>query len=258
VPGRFAGKVAIVTGAASGIGEATARRLAAEGAAVVVADRDEAGARRVADAIAGRARPCVVDIADPDAGAAMVREARDAFGRLDVLVNNAASGAIGRVHETSLEDWSRTLAVNLTGHFLAMRAAIDVMLAQGVRAIVNLASVAALTAEAGIGAYAAAKAGLLALTRNVAAEYGRHGIRANAVCPGASETPPTRAFVQAVDGIRDRMEAANPMRRLGRAEEVAALVCFLASDEASYVNGGTFVVDGGAFADSTVGLLGDG
>ena len=137
-----------------------------------------------------------------------------------------------------------------------MRAVIPVMLAQGRGAIVNMGSVAGLTAEAGLGVYAAAKAGLAALTRNVAAEYGRLGIRANCVCPGAIETPPTQAFIQAVDGVRARMERATPMRRLGRAEEVAALVCFLASDEASYVNGATYVVDGGASADGTVGLLG--
>jgi NAD(P)-dependent dehydrogenase (short-subunit alcohol dehydrogenase family) len=257
--GRFAGKVALVTGAASGIGEATARRLAAEGAAVVVADIDAAGAHRVTEGIAaagGRASACVADLANAAAVERMVRHASEAFGRLDVLHNNATSGAMGRVHETTLEDWSRTLAVNLTGHFLAMRAAIPLMLAQGGGAIVNMGSVAALTAEAGLGAYAAAKAGLIALTRNVAAEYGRHGIRANVVCPGAIATPPTRAFIQAVEGVRERMERANPMRRLGTADEVAALVCFLASDEASYVNGATYVVDGGAFADNTIGLLG--
>jgi NAD(P)-dependent dehydrogenase (short-subunit alcohol dehydrogenase family) len=177
---RFADRVALVTGAASGIGEATARRFAAEGASVVVADVNEAGAARVADAIAaagGRASACTADIADPVAVERLVGHATTTFGRLDVLHNNATSATMGRLHETSLEDWQRTLAVNLTGHFLAMRAAIPVMLAQGRGAIVNMGS-------------------------------------------------------------------------------VAALVCFLASDEASYVNGATYVVDGGASADGTVGLLG--
>jgi NAD(P)-dependent dehydrogenase (short-subunit alcohol dehydrogenase family) len=260
MPGRFAGKVALVTGAASGIGEATARRLAAEGAHVVVADVNAEGAEHMVETIiaaGGRASACPTDIANPDAVERMVRQATDVCGRLDVLHNNATSGTMGRVHETSIADWNRTLAVNLTGHFLAMRAAIPVMLAQRSGAIVNMASVAALVAEAGLGAYSAAKAGLIALTRNVAAEYGRHGIRANCICPGAIETPPTRAFIAAVGGTRARMERATPMRRLGRAEEVAALVCFLASDEASYINGATYVVDGGASADNTVGLLGE-
>lgn len=256
---RFAERVAVVTGAASGIGAATALRLAREGAAVVVADVDGAGATDVVQRITrtgGRAVACVVDITDADAVAAMIATATDAFGRLDVLHANATRGTMGRVHEMTLRDWETTLAVNLTGHFLAMRAALPVMLAQGRGAIVTMSSGAALAAEAGLGAYAAAKAGLIALTRNVAAEYGRHGIRANCICPGAIDTPPTRAFIRVVDGVQARMERATPMRRLGTADEVAALVCFLASDEASYVNGATYTVDGGASADASVGLLG--
>jgi meso-butanediol dehydrogenase/(S,S)-butanediol dehydrogenase/diacetyl reductase len=257
---RFAGRVAIVTGGGSGIGEATVVRLAREGAAVVVADIDLGAAERVTGLVVGaggRACACEVDIADPLQVEAMVASTVDRFGRLDVLDNNATSGSMGRVADISIADWTRTLTINLSGHFFAMRAAIPVMQAQGGGAIVNLASVAALTAEAGLGAYAAAKSGLIALTRNVASEYARDGIRCNVVCPGGIETPPTRAFIQAIDGVRPKMERANPMRRLGQADEVAAMVCFLASDEASYVTGGTFVVDGGAFADNSVGLLGD-
>lgn len=256
---RFSGRVAIVTGAASGIGEATARRLAREGAAVVVADLLADGASRVADAIqadGGQALAQRVDIADTESVARLVDATLDAFGAIHVLDNNATSGCMGRVGDLSVADWNRTLAVNLTGHFLVIRTALPHLLAAGGGAIVNVSSVAALTAEAGLGAYAAAKAGLLALTRNVAAEYGREGLRCNAICPGAIATPPTNAFIAAVDGVRERMERANPMRRLGRAEEVAALVSFLASDEASFVNGATYVVDGGAFADASVGLLG--
>jgi meso-butanediol dehydrogenase/(S,S)-butanediol dehydrogenase/diacetyl reductase len=122
--------------------------------------------------------------------------------------------------------------------------------------IVNISSAAGVQAEEGLGAYASAKAGLLALTRNLAAEYGRRGIRCNAVCPGAVLTPPTRAFLSAVDGIQERMERATPLRRIAAAEEIASVVVFLASDESSYVNGATIMVDGGATATNQVGLLG--
>lgn len=256
---RLSGRVAAVTGGASGIGEATAVRLAAEGARVVVGDVNEAGAARVAEEIVrrgGSAVPCAVDIADPASVEAFLETTLHAFGALHVVDNNATAGGMGRVGDVTVADWNRTLAVNLTGHFLVIRASLPHLLAAGGGSIVNVSSVAALTAEAGLGAYAAAKAGLLALTRNVAAEYGALGIRCNAVCPGAIATPPTKAFIAAVDGMRERMERANPMRRLGRAEEVAALVAFLASDDASFVNGATYVVDGGAYADKSVGLLG--
>ena len=130
------------------------------------------------------------------------------------------------------------------------------MLERGAGVIVNMSSAAALRVEEGIGAYAAAKAGLIALTRQIAVEYGRRGIRANCVCPGAVATPPPLAFITAVDGVRERMEAASPLRRIADPAELASVVVFLASDEASFVNGATIVVDGGATADNTVGLLG--
>jgi NAD(P)-dependent dehydrogenase (short-subunit alcohol dehydrogenase family) len=252
------GKVVLVTGAASGIGAASARRFAAEGARVVVADLDAGGARRMAAEIGPAASAVAADIADPRAAEAAVRHALDVWGRLDVLHNNAASGAPGRIADLDPATWDRTLAVNLSGHFYVTRAALPVMLAQGSGVIVNMASAAALRVEAGIGAYAAAKAGLVALTRQVAVEYGRRGIRANCVCPGAVATPPTLAFAAAVEGVRERMEAASPLGRIGEAEELASVVVFLASDEASFVNGATIVVDGGATADNTIGLMGGG
>jgi len=252
---RFEGRVALVTGGGSGIGEATCRRLADEGARVVVADVDEAAARRVAEAVGGSA--VRADVSDPTQSAAMIRHAVDVFGRLDVLDNNATGdGTIGRLADVDVAAWQRALAVNLTGPFLAIKFALPVMLAQGKGAIVNIASNAALEAEEGLGAYASAKAGLLALTRNVAAEYGRRGIRCNVISPGAVETPPTKAFLAAVDGIRAKMERANTLRRLGQPEEIAAAVAFLASDDASFVNGTLVVVDGGAHAANQVGLLG--
>jgi len=247
--------VALVTGGGSGIGEATCRRLAAEGAKVVVVDIDEASAQRVAGEIGGTAFRA--DVANPVQSEAMIEHAVETYGRLDVLDNNATGGGtIGRIADIDLEAWNRALAVNLTAPFLAIKFALPVMLGQGKGAIVNIASNAALQAEEGLGAYASAKAGLLALTRNVAAEYGRRGIRCNVVSPGAVETPPTKAFVAAVDGIRAKMERANTLRRLGQPDELAAAVAFLASDDASFVNGALYVVDGGAHAANQVGLIG--
>jgi len=252
---RFEDRVALVTGGGSGIGEATCRRLAAEGARVVVVDIDETGAQRVAGEIGGSAFRA--DVANPVQSEAMIEHAVETYGRLDVLDNNATGGGtIGRIADLDLEAWNRALAVNLTAPFLAIKFALPVMLAQGKGAIVNIASNAALQAEEGLGAYASAKAGLLALTRNVAAEYGRRGIRCNAISPGAVETPPTKAFFAAVDGIRARIERANTLRRLGQPEELAAVVAFLASDDASFVNGALYVVDGGAHAANQVGLIG--
>jgi meso-butanediol dehydrogenase / (S,S)-butanediol dehydrogenase / diacetyl reductase len=253
----IAGKVALITGGASGIGAATARRLVAEGARVVLADIDLEGAQRLASELGAKASTVRGDIAEAADAAAMVKHALDVFGALDILHNNAAMGLPGRIAEMDVEGWSRTIAINLSGHFFVTRHALPAMIEHGAGTIVNMSTAAALTVEEGLGAYAAAKAGVIALTRQVAIEYGRHGIRANCICPGAVATPPTMAFVGAVEGVRARIEAATPLRRMASAEEVANVVVWLASDEASYVNGATIVVDGGATVDKNVGLLGE-
>jgi NAD(P)-dependent dehydrogenase (short-subunit alcohol dehydrogenase family) len=251
------GKVALVTGGASGIGEATARRFAEEGARVIVADVDAEGAHRVAAEIGAAAAAIGTDITRPEDVEKMVSLAVQRFGRLDVVHNNAASGWPGKIGDLDAGAWSRTVALNLTGHFQVTRAALPAMLENGGGAFVNMSSAAALLVEEGLGAYAAAKAGVIALTRQTAVEYGRRGIRANCICPGAIATPPTLAFIRMREGLQARMEGANPLRRLGRPEEVAAVVVFLASDDAAFINGATLMVDGGSTADKSIGLLGE-
>jgi NAD(P)-dependent dehydrogenase (short-subunit alcohol dehydrogenase family) len=251
VPSRLAGKVALITGAGSGIGEATARRFAAEGAAVLVVDVDDAAASAVARAIeraGGRAESVRADVGEPDDVAAMVACALERFGRLDVLHNNAAFGDFAPAAEISLESWQRTLAVNLTGPFLAAKHALPAMVAQGGGVILSTASVAAVVAEDRLAAYCATKAGLVALTRSIAVEYAPHGVRANSICPGTIATGRFDARMEKMPELRRRMERAHPVGRLGTAEEVAGLAAYLASDEAAFITGGTYVIDGGGTA----------
>lgn len=256
---RFVGKVVLITGAGSGIGEATAKRFAEEGAGIVVVDINEAAAVRVTDEIrerGGTASARRADVAQPADAEGMVQHAVHTFGRLDVLHNNATSGTLGLVADMSVDDWNRALAVNLTAPFLASKFALPAMIAQGGGVIINMSSDAGLMAEYGLSAYGAAKAGVISLTRSIAAEYARHNIRANCISPGGVLTPPTLAFINAVDGIEERMRQAHPVGRLGRPEEIANVVLFLASDDASFVTGACYVVDGGSMATKSVNLMG--
>ncbi len=253
--GRLAGRVAIVTGAASGIGRATALALAREGAAVVVADLNAAGAKQVAAEIetaGGRALGQATDVASEASVVAMVAAAVDTFGGLDVLHNNAAAsdpavmGGDGEVTALSLETWERTLAVNLRGPMLGCKHAIPRMLERGGGVIVNTSSASGLTGDLVRTAYGVSKAGLDGLTRYVATQYGKRGIRCNAIAPGVIATPALAANVP--PELIAVYERSHLTPRLGTPEDIAVMVVFLASDEAAFVTGQVLSVDGGLLA----------
>ncbi|MEQ8965880.1 MAG: SDR family oxidoreductase [Azospirillaceae bacterium] len=248
---RFEGKVAIVTGAASGIGRAIAARLAAEGAAIVAFDRDgdalEAATADIADAGGGGASGLTGSVTDGEAAAEAVAIARDRFGRLDVLVNNAAFTIHPNLEACPPEAWREEIEVTLTGPYTLCRAALPAMGRGG--AVVNIGSVNALV-YLGNPAYSAAKAGLANFTRALAVEYGPKGIRANMVSPGTVETEaPTWVARRRKDpAIFDKLARWYPVGRVGRPTDIASAVAFLASDEAGFVNGANLVVDGGLTA----------
>lgn len=253
--GRLAGRVTLVTGAASGIGAATARLFAQEGARVMLADIQDALGQAVADAITadgGTARYVHADVAVAEDVAGMVHATVAAFGRLDVLVNNAGMGRGGFVTELAEEDWDRVLDVDLKSVYLGCKYAIPEMRKTGGGAIVNTASVAGLRGSARLTAYSAAKAGVINLTRSVAAEAGQYGIRVNCVCPGIIRTPIWRTVIdlpaEAQDALWQRMAARVLLGRVGLPEDVARAILFLASDDAAYITGAALVVDGGLTA----------
>ena len=249
--GRVEGKIALITGAGSGIGAATARLFASEGAHVIIGEIDEASGKRVAAEIGRNAAFIKTNVRDPKQVEAMIKFAVDRYGRLDILHNNAFTTNSGAVGEMSLEGWHQTIEITLTGVFYGMRFALPQMVAQGGGAIVNTASISGLFGDYQMGAYNAGKAGVINLTRTAAIEYAQKNIRVNAVCPGMIETPPVTKMLE---GARDPNRAtksarhSHPMGRLGRPEEIAKVVLFLASDDASFMTGSIVVADGGATA----------
>jgi NAD(P)-dependent dehydrogenase (short-subunit alcohol dehydrogenase family) len=261
--GRLDGKVAIITGGASGMGEATARLFVREGARVVIGDIQVDRARAVAGALGDACVAIPVDVTSGEDVQSLVRTAVSTFGRLDVVYNNAGggprpesraqSGVGGAIADMSEEAWDATVDLNLKSVFLGMKHAIPQLIAHGGGSIISTASVSAYMGMRGQGAYGAAKGGVVQLTRVAAIEYAAQGIRVNCICPGATLTPLLYDFPgreQSRDELEATLKVTQPIPRAGLAEDIANAALWLASDESSFVTGQAIVVDGGWMASS--------
>jgi dihydroanticapsin dehydrogenase len=248
--GRISGKVCVVTGAGSGIGRASAVRLAAEGGHVLCSDIHADSAAATAAQIlsaGGSAKPREVDVADSSAVDAMIADAVQTYGRLDVLVNNAGVNLPGVLHEVSNEVIDRTLNVNVKGQIYGCRAAIPHMLDCG-GSIINISSVNGIVSEPYLAVYSASKGASVMLTKGVALDYAKRGIRCNVICPGWVDTPINYAHAEMLGGLQkvyDTIDSFQPIGRPGEPSEIANVVLFLASDESSLMTGSVVVVDGG-------------
>lgn len=248
---RFDGKVAIVTGGATGIGAATAQTLCESGATVAILDRNVDAAQATVETLVGKgcnAGFFLCDVAAEENVHHAVNRVVQQYGRLDVLVSNAGIQTYGTVADTSSEIWDRTFAVHVKGCFHAAKYSIPAMLASGGGAIVIVGSVLSFTAMQNVAAYAAAKHALLGMTRSIAVDYARKNIRANCVCPGSIDTPMLRHFESWQGNEEALIEAVgqrHPLGRIGRPEEVAQAIVYLASDCASFITGASLMVDGG-------------
>lgn len=241
-PDALAGKVALVTGAAQGIGLAIARTLAGCGASVVLADVDADKAQEAAKSVTGRALGLAMNVARGDEVAAGIARVMTECGRLDVLVNNAGITRDGLLIRMKEEDWDRVIEVNLKGTFHCTKAALGVMLKQRSGRIISIASIVGVMGNSGQANYAASKAAILGFTKSVAREYANRGVTANAVAPGFIKTAMTE---QLSEDVQARMREQIPLGRLGTPEDVAEAVAFLASDAAAYVSGQVIHVNGG-------------
>ncbi len=245
-------KVAIITGGASGIGLATARLFAAEGAAIVIGDVTDEASQKAAESLAKSGAQTAhyhVDVRRPDEVERLVNGAVDTFGGVDILVNNAGVVLTKSTTETSLEEWERVIGVNLTGAWLCARAAIPAMQRRGGGSIINVASNAGLVGFPNLAAYCASKGGLVQLTRAMAMDGAPHHIRVNAICPGHTRTPMGDGFVAAQADpqafVKEFINVQHPLGRMAEAGEMAQAILFLASDDASFVTGSILPVDGG-------------
>ena len=250
---RLDGKVAVITGGASGVGEATVRLFVEEGARVVIADIQDRKGKTLADVLGGRAVYQHTDVAREEDIAAAVGRAVSEYGRLDCMFNNAGfAGVVGPIEDTPVDEYDITMNILLRGVFLGMKHAAPVMKRQGQGSIVNTASVAGLLAGYGPHAYSAAKAAVIHLTRSVAMELGESGVRVNCICPGGIATPIFKPMFEGADDasvvemITPVLAEMAPLKRSGLPEDIASAALWLASDDSSFVNGHALVVDGGA------------
>lgn len=254
--GRLEGKVAYITGAASGIGFACAQRFAAEGAIVVGSDLNSTDAWSGVADVAKAAEFHTLDVRDGDAQKAIVDAAADRYGTIDVVVTAAGIAGGGPVHLISVEDWQRVQDINLTGTFLSAKVVLPHMIRQRGGSIITVASVEGLEGCEGGSTYNASKGGVVLLTKNIANDYGRLGIRANAICPGFIDTPLFRSVYGSdrVAEVRDATMRQHKLGRFGRADEIAGAAFFLASDDSSFVTGVALPVDGGYTAGHSYGV----
>jgi len=260
---RLEGKVALITGGGTGIGAEIAKRFTAEGAKVCIAGLEQEMLDKVAASLpAGTVATYEGDVSRPEDVENMVTRTVKFGGRLDVLVNNAGFGVAEGVIDTSLEDWYKVININLTGPFMLMKASIPLMIKAGGGSVINISSVAALRATTGKTAYCVSKAALLMLTQQAAVDYGQFKVRCNAICPGATRTYQLQLGVEDLKNyLKTDLETAisvftanSPLRRAGYPQETAAVCCFLASDDASFITGAVLPVDGGSTIVDIMGL----